>query len=126
MTLTFRIPRDLWLTSNRDLPNRGHKARIVRDLQTIATAAARGHEPITGPVTAAWEIRYPKGVSRKADAPNAYPTTKACLDAIVRAGILTDDSSDIVVQQHYRRGPNLSETGWHEVQLTLISQEVPF
>ena len=126
MTLTFTIPRDLWLTANRDLPNRGHKARIVRDLQTIAQVAARGHEPIPGPVLAAWEIRYPKGVARKADPPNAYPTTKALLDGLVRAGILEDDSSDHVIEHHYRRGPNLDRAGDHEVRLTLVSQEVPW
>ena len=124
--LTFTIPRDLWLTANRDLPNRGHKARIVRDLQTIAVTVARQSRavPVPTPVLAAWEVRYPKGTGRKADAPNCSPTTKALLDGLVTAGVLTDDSSDHVIEHRYRRGPNLDRAGDHEVRLVLVSQDV--
>ena len=124
--LTFVIPRDLWLTANRDLPNRGHKARIVQDLQALAATVARqsraAHIPV--PVLAAWEVRYPKGTSRKADAPNCAPTTKALLDGLVRADVLTDDSSDHVIEHRYRRGANLDRPGDHEVRLVLVPQGV--
>lgn len=128
MTLTIRVPAALWLSSNRPVTNHAHRARIIRDLHTLTRDAYGPTLPahIPGPVAAHWQIRYPKGVSRKADPPNAYPTTKAILDAIVNDGILRDDSADVIVSHTYRRGANLTETGWHEVQLTLVSQEVPW
>ena len=127
-TLTFTIPPSLWLTSNRAPHNRGHRARQVADLQAIAALIARtqGARPITAPVAAEWEIRYPKGVRRdKGESSNAQPTTKALLDGIVRARILDDDGPLHVVSETFRRGPNLTVASLHEITLTLTPQEPP-
>lgn len=127
-TLTFTIPPSLWLTSNRAPHNRGHRARQVADLQAIAAMIAReqGATPITGPVTADWTVRYPKGVRRdKGDATNAQPTTKACLDGLVKAGVLEDDGPLHVVRESFQRGPNLTVASLHEITLVLTSQETP-
>lgn len=128
--LTFTIPADLWLTSNRHTTNRGHRARIVRDLHDLAIATAqarRGLCAIGGPVWASWTVRYPKGVRKdKGEASNAQPTTKALLDGLVAVGLLEDDGPAHVVAETFRRGPNLDVPSLHEIRLVLIDQEVPF
>lgn len=128
-TLVFTIPPSLWLTSNRQSNNRGHRARQVADLQAIAAliACEQKAEPIVGPVAADWIVRYPKGVRRdKGDAANSQPTTKACLDGLVKAGILEDDGPLHVVRESFQRGPNLTVASLHEITLVLTGQGVPF
>lgn len=126
--LTVTIPKPLWLTSNRNIPNRGYRARIVRDLQALAAAVARRHDPITGAVAAIWTVRYPKGVrTDKGEASNAQPTTKALLDGIVRAGLIEDDGPKWVVSETFQRGPNLERPSDHEITLRLFSPDaIPF
>lgn len=128
-TLTFTIPPNLWLTANRHTVNRGHRKAQVDGLHALAILTARQArvEPITGPVAAHWTIRYPKGVRRdKGDATNAQPTTKACLDALVKIGILEDDGPLHVVAETFQRGPNLAVARMHEVRLVLTPQAVPW
>jgi hypothetical protein len=129
MIVTFPIPANLWLTSNRHTVNRGHRARIVANLHELASECALEQNlgTLTGRVYVDWEIRYPKGVrTDKGDASNAQPTTKALLDGIVHAGHLVDDGPKYVVSETFRRGPNLAHRGIHEVRLTFASQEVPW
>jgi hypothetical protein len=129
MNLTFTIPPESWLTSNRHGIHRGQRARIVRELHGVAILTVRcaGAKPLAGPVAAHWTVRYPKGVSRsKGDASNAQPTTKALLDGLVLAGLLEDDGPLHVTSETFTRGPNLDRPRDHEIALTLISQEVPF
>jgi hypothetical protein len=128
-TLTFTIPKALWLTSNRQTTNRGYRQRIVADLQWLAITAAQHArvKPITGPVALDWTIRYPKGVrTDKGDATNSHPTTKALLDGLVSVNLLADDGPQHVVAETFRRGSNLDRAGDHEVTLVLTSQEVRF
>lgn len=118
--LTISIPRALWLTSNRQIGNRGYRARLVSDLQGLAILAARGHDPIEGAVAALWTVRYPRGVrTDKGEASNAQPTTKALLDGIVRAGLIEDDGPAWVASETFQRGPNLERPGDHEITLRL-------
>lgn len=118
--LTFTIPKALWLTSNRNISNRGYRQRIVGDLQQIAAIAARGHAPIAGVVVATWTVAYPKGVRLdKGEASNAQPTTKALLDGIVKAGLIEDDGPKWVLSETFQRGPNLDRPSDHEVTLAL-------
>lgn len=42
--------------------------------------------------------------NRRRDAGNWYPTAKACLDGIVDAGVLEDDSDNYVIGPDMRRG----------------------
>jgi hypothetical protein len=127
--LTLTIPRALWLTSNRQIANRGYRQRIVADLQQIAADAAHaaGMKPIAEPVALDWTIRYPKGVrTDKGDATNAQPTTKALLDGLVAVDLLVDDGPLHVVAETFRRGSNLDRAGDHEITLWLVAQGVPF
>lgn len=124
--LAFTIPKPLWLTSNRHMPNRGYRARIVRDLQDLAVLAARDLPPIAGTVAAIWTVRYPKGVrADKGEASNAQPTTKALLDGLVRAGLIEDDGPAWVVSETFQRGPNLDRASDHEIILRLHSPDPP-
>lgn len=126
--LTFTIPPESWLTSNRHGIHRGQRARIVRELHAVAslTARASGMKPIVGPVAADWTVRYPKGVRRdKGDASNAQPTTKALLDGLVPRW-LEDDGPLHIVSETFHRGPNLIVPSLHEIRLVLTSQEVPW
>lgn len=129
-TLTFTIPKGLWLTSNRHIANRGYRQRIITDLHRIATTTAQhrhGLKPITGQVAAHWTVHYPKGVRRdKGDAANAQPTTKALLDGLVKVGLLEDDGPAWVISETFQRGPNLTRPHDHEIQLVLTSQHVPW
>ena len=128
-TLTFTIPRELWLTANRHTTNRGHRARIVRDLHRIAATTAQ-HARIVGaegPVSVHWTVAYPKGVRLdKGEASNAQPTTKALLDGLVQVGLIEDDGPLHVVRESFGRGRNLTRPHDHEVRLVLTSQAVPF
>ncbi len=126
--LTFTIPPDLWLTSNRHHTNRPYRARLVRDLHDIAAGVALADRiaPVEGQVHAHWTVRYPKGVRRdKGEASNAQPTTKALLDGLVPRW-LTDDGPQYVVAETFQRGPNLDESGIHTVRLVMTPQEVPW
>jgi len=127
MILDFTIPKALWLTSNRQIANRGYRQRIVSDLHTIAGIAASKLDPISGQVAAHWTVRYPKGVRRdKGEASNAQPTTKALLDGLVHAGLIEDDGPAWIVSETFQRGPNLDRPSDHEIRLVLTSQHVPF
>lgn len=119
-TLTFTIPKKLWLTSNRHIANRGYRQRIVTDLQVLAALVGRPHPPIDGCVSAHWTVRYPKGVRvDKGEASNAQPTTKALLDGLVKIALIEDDGPKWIVSETFTRGPNLERPSDHEIHLVL-------
>lgn len=123
--LTFTVPPELWLTSNRHITNRPFRARIVRALHDLAaaTAAKAGLQPIAGQVAADWTVHYPKGVRLDVgEASNAQPSTKALLDGLVPRW-LPDDGPKYVVAETFRRGPNLTVPRLHVIELDLIEQE---
>lgn len=127
-TLTFTIPKALWLTANRPAQNMGFRSAKVRQLHDLAreTATAATLWPIDGQVHVSWTVRYPKGVRHdKGEASNAQPTTKALLDGLVPHW-LPDDGPRFVVAETFRRGPNLDRPSDHEIELVLTPQEVPF
>ena len=120
-TLTFEIPKQLWLTANRHGTDRAYRARIVRGLHDLAatTAMVARLAPVTGLVDATWLIRYPKGVRLdKGEASNAQPTTKALLDGLTPRW-LPDDGPEYVRRETFERGPNLTVPSLHTVTLTL-------
>jgi hypothetical protein len=125
--LHFTIPSALWLTSNRQIANRGYRQRIVSELHALARLAARSHPHVEGRVAAHWTVHYPKGVRRdKGEASNAQPTTKALLDGLVKAGLIEDDGPAWIVSETFERGTNLDRPSDHEIRLVLTPQEVPW
>lgn len=118
-TLILDIPRDYWLSMNRQVPNHAYRRRLigaVHDL-TIKAAERQKLSAIPTPCHVTWTIRYPKGVGEQADAVNAAPTTKACLDALVPRWI-GGDSRAYVASETFRRGPNLDVRGGHQIIAT--------
>lgn len=126
MTVTFNIPKRLWLSANRPATNFGYRARIVRELHDIAytTAYFQQLKPIEGQVAVEWHVAYPKGTRLdKGEASNAQPTCKALLDGLVPK-YLADDGPKYVVAETFRRDPNLKRPNDHEVRLVLVPQVV--
>ncbi|MBW3068935.1 hypothetical protein GZ998_05335 [Actinomyces sp. 594] len=114
------------MSANRQIANPGHRQRVINDLHGLAALGARQARVrrLPEPCTIVWEIRYPKGTGPKADPPNASPTTKALLDGLVNAGLLTDDNASVVVVQAFCRGPNTRRQGVHEVVLTATALQM--
>lgn len=121
LRLVIDVPMQWWLTSNRHIINRPHRASIIRNLHSIAAAEAiRARLPrITERVDAYWTVQYPKGVRLdKGEASNAQPTTKALLDGLC-PHILPDDGPPHVRSERFERGPNLTVQGVHRIALRL-------
>jgi hypothetical protein len=120
-TLSVEVPRGSWLTANRVIPNHAERRRLIDALHLITAVAARAQRlpnNIPTPCVVTWTIHYPHGVGDVADPVNAAPTTKAILDALVRGKWLTADDSRSVVEERFRRGPNLRVAGVHLVVAT--------
>ena len=113
-TISFKIPAQCWLTSNRHIAVRAQLSSIRTRLHEIAAFTAHGHEPIPTPCVVLWEVCYPKGVGPVADAGNAQPTTKALLDGLVKAGLIALDDARGITHEVFTRGPNhdLLPTGY--------------
>lgn len=118
------IPRDYWLTANRTVVNHGYRRRIIDALHTITATSARAQRlpTIPTPCVVTWTIHYPHGTAT-ADPVNAHPTTKAIADELVRGRWLAADDSAHVVEERFRRGPNLPERGGHLVVATFQPAE---
>ena len=119
-TVTVNIPSNMWMSANRPIRHHAQRQRIIRDLQWLITAAINSQQPgpLPDPCTLTWTIQYPKGTTRKADAPNSYPTCKALLDGIVQTGVIKDDNNTHITAQTWQRGPNLTRTGRHQITIT--------
>ena len=120
-TLVVDIPRDYWLSMNRQVPNHAYRRRLIDALHdiTIASAQRQGLAAPGDRVDAHWTIRYPKGVGDQADAVNAAPTTKAILDALCPRWLAGDDRR-YVRRESFERGDNLDQRGGHVVILELV------
>lgn len=96
-----------WLNSNDRYKRRPNEAIQAWRLLTSAVARKGLHDgifkPFTGRVHITVELRFPD--NRRRDAANYYPTIKACVDGIVEAGLIVDDSDKYVDALTIRRGP---------------------
>ena len=88
MPLSFPKPP---MTHNRMPRNRGHKSRLVREIQDEVRLRARGWPPIEVPVEIRLVWTVPDRRVRDQDGPE--PTKKACVDALVKAGVLAHGDS---------------------------------
>lgn len=118
-SIVLDVPRAWWITSN----GRYHwadKARRTRWIRQAATIAARGIPPHQRVHVNAY-IAFPR--NGRADADNAHPTVKACLDGVVDAGVLPDDDSEHVTAITYRRDAPTGRTGMYRLQLVLTEEK---
>jgi crossover junction endodeoxyribonuclease RusA len=92
-----------WLNAN----DRGAWQRhspVVQQWRAAAGWAARvARVPHLTRVYVLAELRF--GIRRRRDPGNWYPTVKACVDGIVDAGVLDNDSSDYLIGPDMRVGP---------------------
>ena len=117
--ITFEIPNGFELTSNRMPRNKYAVDAAKRKLRACIDRQMPTQEPVFDPVHALWVIEYPKGVGATADADNWQPTCKISTDALVQAGMFTDDRAEFIHATTYRRGPNLPTKGHHWITLHL-------
>ena len=104
MIYVLDFPRpDEWINAN----TREHwavKAAKVRNWR--AAAAHHAMAALVPPMTRLEVVAQPRWASkRRHDNGNIAPTVKACVDGLVDAGVLVDDSSRIVVSESYQEGP---------------------
>ena len=96
-----------WLNSN----DRGHWRKhspLVREWRDAASWAAIGAKvPPLRRVYVLAELRWTDN-NRRRDPANYYPTVKACVDGLVTAGVLFDDSAKHLIGPDMRQGPKAS------------------
>jgi crossover junction endodeoxyribonuclease RusA len=93
-----------WINSNAR-PHWAERARLTSAWRWAARNAARGVWDGFGgrPVDVTCWVR--KSSHRSFDAHNLMPTVKACIDGLVQAGVLEDDSNDHVRAVTILAGP---------------------
>jgi len=75
------------------------KARETSELQHATYLACRDIPPVSGPVVLTWTIYKAKG-RRTMDLDNIIPCVKPAQDQLVRSGIISADTPDIVRAIH--------------------------
>lgn len=122
--LTITVPRELWMSANQR-PHWAVKAKCTKHLRLLANAEARAARLGTfSQVHITAFIGYP--TATKADAENAAPSVKACIDGLRDAGVIPDDNSEHVIGPDYRREVGKAPKGTHTIRLVLVDQEVRF
>ena len=116
------IPANEWMSANGKQPHWAEKNKRTQALQTRARFESRLQEvgQFRTPVVVTCIIGYP--TAARADPPNAYPTCKCLVDGIVKAGVLPDDNSDVIVEMRFRRDPVKARKNTHRVTI-LIDRE---
>jgi len=114
-TLTIPAPCDFINTNKRYHPQA--KARLTSQWRLAAKLLARDLPELTPPVRIVAHIWKPRG--GRYDPNNWAETTKACVDGLVDAGVLPDDSHREVVGPDHRHG------GKGEPRIVLTITEIP-
>lgn len=76
-----------------------HKAKLTRQIRDTVTLLARD-VPFLDKI----QVRLDWVVTdkRRRDEDNLFPTFKACIDGLVDADVVPDDTSDFVIREHPR------------------------
>lgn len=125
MTQQIKIPISdhEWLTAN----GRYHwadKAKRTKALRSKTALLARSLTPITGIVHAAAFVAYPRG--GRVDVANSYPSIKACIDGLVDAGVIVDDSNRYLIGPDMRVDTPTKTKGLHQIRIVLTPQHTDF
>lgn len=121
--ITIPVSAEEWLTAN----GRYHwavKAKRTKALRTKAALLARRLAPITGIVHACAFVAYPRG--GRVDVANSYPTIKACIDGLVDAAIIKDDSHKYLLGPDMRIDTPTKTKGLYQVRIVLTPQHTDF
>jgi hypothetical protein len=115
---TIEIPPRTVLLNANDRPDHFRRARIVKNLRTVAhQLAVIRRIPHLERVEITGFVHPPDG--RRRDPHNWYPTLKASIDGIVDSGVILDDSSEIVVRTDMQLGDRA-----RYLSFSLLIQEV--
>lgn len=103
-TITLFIPKaDEWINSN-DRHHWSTRSRRTRHWRDAARFMARHHKiPALG-LPVAIDAYIVKARAGRYDPNNLSPTTKACIDGLVDAGVLPDDSWRELIGPDHRHG----------------------
>lgn len=96
------IPSVCVLNLNQREGHWASTAKRTRTIRTLSLMAARGREPFTEPVRIVAYLHFAD--NRRRDPDNWAPTTKACIDGFVDAGLLADDDHKHVIGPDRRIG----------------------
>lgn len=96
------IPAPCAFINSNDRTHRMAQAKLTKTWRAAAKQAAANTEPLNPPVHIIAHIYKPRG--GRYDPNNLAPTTKACVDGLVDAGLLEDDSVEYVVGPDHRHG----------------------
>ncbi len=110
-TIVLTIPIPKLVSSNARIHWREVAKRVqwLRSVALCAAMAEHGSKPPLGRCHLTVHIAAP--TARRRDAANLHPTVKACLDGIVQAGVIVDDSDAHLVGPDLRPDPERSERG---------------
>lgn len=121
------------LTANQSLHFHDRHDR-VEALAAVVTQLVRAQRPapFTGQVDVVVEYwspphrkadRHPLSSQEVKDAENIAPTSKAAIDALVRAGVLVNDSRKWVRQVTYRLAPVKHPRGLVRITITEVAED---
>lgn len=104
----FTVEGKVWATMNGSHKNPHVHNALQQRWKRAAAIAIRDAmcQPVREPVRITVVTRRTRNVH--ADASNLAPTGKACIDAAVEAGILSEDCDCVVRSTTYARGPKAS------------------
>ena len=109
LELTIPAPCD-WINSNHRL-HWAEKARRTSAWRAAAYAAAaqvpRRQRAFTTPVHIVCTVHKTRG--GRFDVANLSPTSKACIDGLVDAGVIPDDSNDWLIGPDMRAGDKVEQ-----------------
>ena len=127
MSTTLEIPAPCdWIRLNGGHGNRYARANLTSAWRNAARlhAKAQNLDPISGyPVRIEARVHLATRPSRW-DATNWLPTAKACVDGLVDAGVLTDDSNRHVVGPDMRAGDR-RDRAWLVITITPTGDTAP-
>ena len=100
VTLTIPAPAD-WINTNRRYHHMA-KAKLTKAWRLATSLQARDTPPMRTPVHITATIWKPR--TGRYDPNNLADTTKACVDGLVDAGLIPDDSYKEVIGPDHRHG----------------------
>lgn len=109
-----------WITANQRLFWRVRSERTKSWRHTTSVRAQEANLPQLKQVWIVCELRFPD--IRRRDPANWAPTAKACVDGLVDAGVLVDDSYRYVTGPDMRLGPKVP-ADWRGLHLLIYPLE---
>lgn len=110
MSAEFTTVGDKFVNANGSRGNRYAHQSLMTAWQHRAIVAIRQArcQPVAEPVTITAIVH--RTTRAKSDAHNVLGTVKACVDAAVTCGLISDDNDDVVTEMRIRRGPIIRTT----------------